>query len=404
MRDVPASARFYEALGFKRKVRATGDEIAFFEAGGVVLALWDWDKLAEDTVISSQPRPQTFRGVTLAWNCATPAEVDAAFAKAIAAGAGLLRRPEKTEYGGYRGYFADPDGHAWEVVQAPGFAFTDDGRLDPAGLAEVFPAILRRNCVPFDLRAPSAQDRPHESDRRCQNRKKSRAPAARRGRSSARRSAANAGRWRRVSGRSRAATRPDAARSRVRWWPPPSSSIRRASRAGSTIPRSSIAEERETLYAKICATAEVAVAFGSTDRIDRDNILRASLWALARAVRALPVRPRLVFVDGRDRIDCGCDCEAVISGDALVTSIAAASIVAKVTRDRLMTRLGLAHPGYGFERHMGYSVPEHFHALNRLGPTIHHRRSFAPVAAFYGETVVELSVTETALPLGTSEQ
>ena len=154
-------------------------------------------------------------------------------------------------------------------------------------------------------------------------------------------------------------------------------------------------EEREKLYAKICATAEVAVAFGSTERIDRDNILRASLWALARAVRALPVRPKLVFVDGRDRIDCGCDCEAVISGDALVTSIAAASIVAKVTRDRLMRRLGVAHPGYGFERHMGYSVPEHFHALNRLGPTIHHRRSFAPVAAFYGETVVEVAVTAT---------
>jgi ribonuclease HII len=71
----------------------------------------------------------------------------------------------------------------------------------------------------------------------------------------------------------------------------------------------------------------------------------------------------------------------VVSGDALVASIAAASIVAKVTRDRLMRRLGLAHPGYGFERHMGYSVPEHFEALARLGPTIHHRRSFAPVAA-----------------------
>ena len=70
----------------------------------------------------------------------------------------------------------------------------------------------------------------------------------------------------------------------------------------------------------------------------------------------------------------------MVSGDALVASIAAASIVAKVTRDRLMTRLGLAHPGYGFERHMGYSVPEHFAALARLGPSIHHRRSFAPVA------------------------
>jgi ribonuclease HII len=141
------------------------------------------------------------------------------------------------------------------------------------------------------------------------------------------------------------------------------------------------AEEREALYEKICASAHVSICIGSTDRIDRDNILRASLWALARAVRTLPVRPKLVFVDGNMKIDCGCDCEAVVSGDALVNSIAAASIVAKVTRDRLMKRLGLQHPGYGFERHMGYSVPEHFAALAKLGPTIHHRRSFAPVAA-----------------------
>jgi ribonuclease HII len=141
------------------------------------------------------------------------------------------------------------------------------------------------------------------------------------------------------------------------------------------------AAAREALYEKICASAEVAVAFGSVERVDRDNILRASLWALARAVKGLAVRPRLVFVDGNNKIDCGCDCQAVVSGDALVASIAAASIVAKVTRDRLMRRLGLAHPGYGFERHMGYSVPEHFEALARLGPTIHHRRSFAPVAA-----------------------
>jgi ribonuclease HII len=146
------------------------------------------------------------------------------------------------------------------------------------------------------------------------------------------------------------------------------------------------AEEREKLYAKICATAQVSIAFGSTARIDRDNILRASLWALARAVRALPCTPKLVYVDGNMKIDCGCDCEAVVSGDALISSIAAASIVAKVTRDRLMARLGIAHPGYGFERHMGYSVPEHFRALEALGPTIHHRRSFAPVAAKLGLT------------------
>jgi ribonuclease HII len=154
-------------------------------------------------------------------------------------------------------------------------------------------------------------------------------------------------------------------------------------------------ETREKLHAKICASAEVAVAIAPPARIDRDNILRASLWALARAVAALPVRPKLVFVDGRDRIDAGCDCQAVVSGDAIIASIAAASIVAKVTRDRLMTRLGLIHPGYGFERHKGYSVPEHFDALARLGPTIHHRRSFAPVAASYGdETVGLVEVTD----------
>lgn len=143
---------------------------------------------------------------------------------------------------------------------------------------------------------------------------------------------------------------------------------------------------RERLYERIFATSEVAVAFGSRARIDRDNIRRASLWALARAVAALAVRPRLVLVDGSDRIEAGCDCEAVVCGDALVLSIAAASIVAKVVRDRLMAQIGAAHPGYGFERHMGYAVPEHCRALAALGPTIHHRRSFAPVAAAYEAT------------------
>ena len=158
------------------------------------------------------------------------------------------------------------------------------------------------------------------------------------------------------------------------------------------------AETREKLYAKICGSAEVAVAFAPPSRIDRDNILRASLWALARAVAALPVKPKLVFVDGRDRIEAACDCEAVISGDAIIASIAAASIVAKVTRDRLMIRLGLLYPGYGFEHHKGYSVPAHFSALARLGPTIHHRRSFAPVAAAYGDLVTADMATGTIEP------
>ncbi|MET0538992.1 MAG: ribonuclease HII [Xanthobacteraceae bacterium] len=161
-------------------------------------------------------------------------------------------------------------------------------------------------------------------------------------------------------------------------------------------------ETRAKLHAKICATAEVSVAVAPPMRIDRDNILRASLWALARAVAALPVRPKLVFVDGRDRIDIACECTPVISGDAIIASIAAASIVAKVTRDRLMIRLGLHYPGYGFEHHKGYSVPEHFEALARLGPTIHHRRSFAPVAATSVDILaaVEIeAVTATTLPL-----
>ena len=142
--------------------------------------------------------------------------------------------------------------------------------------------------------------------------------------------------------------------------------------------------EREALYEKITARAQFAIAVASPARIDRDNILRASLWALERAVLALPVRPKLVLVDGRDRINTGCDCEAVVSGDALISSIAAASIIAKVVRDRLMQCVGAAHPGYGFERHKGYSVPEHFEALSKLGPTIHHRRSFAPIAEALG--------------------
>jgi len=141
------------------------------------------------------------------------------------------------------------------------------------------------------------------------------------------------------------------------------------------------ADRREELFEEICATSAFAVAFGSPARIDRDNILRASLWALARAVRALPETPKHVFVDGRDRIDVACECEAVIGGDGLVISIAAASIIAKVTRDRLMCALAQECPGYGFEQHKGYGVPDHLEALDRLGPSAHHRSFFAPVVA-----------------------
>ena len=129
VRDVSASAGFYERLGFTRKLRTTGDEIAFFDAGGLVLAVWDWSKLGADAALPVQPMPKTFRGSTLAWNVRTREEVDEAYKHAIQVGGAPLRAPEPTDYGGYRGYFADPDGHVWEIVTAPGFGFTDDGRL-----------------------------------------------------------------------------------------------------------------------------------------------------------------------------------------------------------------------------------------------------------------------------------
>src|ERR1700761_370072 len=141
------------------------------------------------------------------------------------------------------------------------------------------------------------------------------------------------------------------------------------------------ASRREELFEEICATASFSVAVGSPGRIDRDNILRASLWALKRAVEGLPETPKHVFVDGRDRLDTACDCDAVIGRGGVGVAGAAASIIAKVTRDRLMCALAEECPGYGFESHKGYSVPEHLEALDRLGPSAHHRRFFAPVVA-----------------------
>ena len=138
--------------------------------------------------------------------------------------------------------------------------------------------------------------------------------------------------------------------------------------------------ERERLYDLIVERALVSIVVASRARIDRMNILRASLWAMSRAVAGLPEAPDHVLVDG-NMVPPGlaCACETVVGGDGLSLSIAAASIVAKVTRDRLMTAVGAAYPDYGFERHMGYSTPAHFAALKAHGPCPHHRQSFAPV-------------------------
>ncbi|HMI13882.1 MAG TPA: VOC family protein [Bradyrhizobium sp.] len=127
--DMRASIAFYEALGFTRKFRATGEAVAFFETGGTAIGLFPWDQLAQDVTLPEHPRPQAFRGVTLAWNCRTMEEVDAVLNFAVAKGASLLKPAHKTDYGGYSGYFADPDGHPWEAVVAPGIEVGDDRRI-----------------------------------------------------------------------------------------------------------------------------------------------------------------------------------------------------------------------------------------------------------------------------------
>jgi ribonuclease HII len=123
----------------------------------------------------------------------------------------------------------------------------------------------------------------------------------------------------------------------------------------------------------------ISVSLAPAAEIDAVNIRQATLNAMARAVRALSVAPRLVLVDGRDLPDLPCPGRAVVQGDATSLSIAAASIVAKVTRDRLMARLDDLHPGYGFADHAGYATLAHRTALEKIGPCREHRRSFAPM-------------------------
>lgn len=143
-------------------------------------------------------------------------------------------------------------------------------------------------------------------------------------------------------------------------------------------------DDREALFARIAATAAVGVGIADVGRIDRDNILEATLWAMGQALAALPGRPGLALIDGNKLPQLPCPARAIVRGDSKCLSIAAASIVAKVTRDRLMVKLGRDHPGYGFERHKGYGTAEHQRALARLGVTPHHRRSFKPIQLALG--------------------
>ena len=139
-------------------------------------------------------------------------------------------------------------------------------------------------------------------------------------------------------------------------------------------------EERQRLDLEIRRKAICcAVAEASVEEIDRLNILRAALLAMRRAVEALPEQPSIVLVDGNQRPDLAMPLRTVVGGDAKVRAIAAASIIAKVHRDRLLMALHDEHPQYGFDGHKGYSTPEHLAALREHGACRHHRRSFAPV-------------------------
>lgn len=143
-------------------------------------------------------------------------------------------------------------------------------------------------------------------------------------------------------------------------------------------------DSRAFLYNRIMKVADVGVGIAEIDRIDRENILGATLWAMSVAVAGLRSKPRLVLIDGNRSPRIEIETRTIVKGDAKCLSIAAASIIAKVTRDRIMMALARDYPGYGFERHKGYGTPEHQAAIDRLGVCALHRRSFKPVQLALG--------------------
>ena len=144
------------------------------------------------------------------------------------------------------------------------------------------------------------------------------------------------------------------------------------------------ATKRERLFAAISAACPHAIAEASVEEIDHHNILGATHLAMVRAIEALPIRPDLALIDGNRAPKTGpkthpCAMQTLVKGDQLSLSIAAASILAKVTRDRLMRTLAEQNPGYGWEKNAGYGTAQHLDAIKILGVTVWHRRSFAPV-------------------------
>ena len=139
---------------------------------------------------------------------------------------------------------------------------------------------------------------------------------------------------------------------------------------------------REALFEPILACARVGIGIADVERIDRDNILAATLWAMGQAMQQID-GVDLALIDGNRAPQLPCPVQTIIEGDARSLSIAAASIIAKVTRDRIMVGHDATYPLYGFARHKGYGTAFHQAALKRHGPTPLHRKSFAPVAAFF---------------------
>lgn len=159
------------------------------------------------------------------------------------------------------------------------------------------------------------------------------------------------------------------------------------------------AEERERLASRILETAvSVGIGAASVREIDRVNIYHANVIAMRRALRRLKVKPDHVVVDGKSIRTLGWDHTAIVGGDAKCYSIACASIIAKVTRDRVMRALARRYPGYRWENNVGYSTQAHFEGLAAQGVTPHHRKSFIPIAQlsldFSGESVIDIAALQ----------
>jgi ribonuclease HII len=140
-------------------------------------------------------------------------------------------------------------------------------------------------------------------------------------------------------------------------------------------------EKREALFGPIMNSSDVGIGVVSAAEIDDINILQATYLAMQRAITSLKNKPTLALVDGNRAPPLACEVQTIIKGDSLSLSIAAASIIAKVTRDRMMIELDKIHSSYGFAQHKGYGTAQHAAALKQFGPCPEHRKTFKPIAA-----------------------